>query len=683
MDSGTRSADLENGIWGTWEELLLACAVNRHGTRSWDSIAMEIRTRSSFSDLLTPQSCRQRYLDLKRRFESGGDGIRETADQPADVAGGGGDGGSPADVPWLDELRKIRMAELRREVDRYDVSITSLQLKLKNLKEERERSGVDEGEPDLKDKETNKDGQSPVPATPTFAIDRISAGDSGGSCKESNSTNPKAKNAKTGGGGEGTEAEKTKADGQDEMDMDRPAREASCNGSSETLSKGYETAEAIPPPLGESGESVAGEKESSDVQSSVSLSRRRRRRLRKAISGSSSVAEEVETDAFSPAVAAEANHIIAPESQPLAAFLEIIRSSKYGSVFLSRLEGQENARYRSVIRRHVDLEIVRSRLERRGVKYSSAEFFRDLLLLCNNAIVFFRKSSSESTAAVHLRQMVSKEMAAILPKPVHPTPEEPLKEPSLPIPKMVTKLKLDSDLNNPLPKKNRSSGSLIVCRKRSSISKAAVAGEVEVAGKEEREHDSDSGQKERERERDGDKQSGIAKPKTKERSKVSGTRGLRTNKSRGIPAGSGSRTSKPTPASKPSPIAEEIPEAPTKVEKKAIAAPSNVTPKKKNAASFLNRLKSSSTGTLLNSLKSSGGGSGGKGSEQKRGAKGEGRKEAASAHAESGPPTKRSVGRPPKKTPPTPSPPPAKRQKVEAVPAKRSVPPPQKKRGRK
>lgn len=112
---------MENEIWGTWEELLLACAVSRHGTRSWDSVAMEIQTRSPFSDLLTPQSCRQRYLDLKRRFESGGDdGSREKAD----VASGGGDNGSPVAVPWLEELRKLRMAELRREVERYDVSIT-------------------------------------------------------------------------------------------------------------------------------------------------------------------------------------------------------------------------------------------------------------------------------------------------------------------------------------------------------------------------------------------------------------------------------------------------------------------------------------------------------------------------------------------------------------------------------
>ncbi|KAH0448047.1 hypothetical protein IEQ34_021847 [Dendrobium chrysotoxum] len=102
----------------------------------------------------------------------------------------------------------------------------------------------------------------------------------------------------------------------------------------------------------------------------------------------------------------------------------------------------------------------------------------------------------------------------------------------------------------------------------------------------------------------------MAKPKTKERSKVLGMRSLRTNKCR--LAGSSSRNSKQAPASKPCPNAEETTEDPAKVEKKFVAAPFDVTPKKRNATSFLDRLRNSSTGTLLNSPKSSGGGSSGK-----------------------------------------------------------------------
>lgn len=91
--------------WGTLEELLLACAVNRHGTRSWDSIAMEVQNRSSVLSSLTPQSCRDKFNEIRRRF---------TAKNGAE---------STSLVPLVDQLRQIRVQELRAEVQRRDVSI--------------------------------------------------------------------------------------------------------------------------------------------------------------------------------------------------------------------------------------------------------------------------------------------------------------------------------------------------------------------------------------------------------------------------------------------------------------------------------------------------------------------------------------------------------------------------------
>jgi len=40
------------------EELLLACVVTRHGTASWDSLSMEVQTRSTLATRpdLTPHS---------------------------------------------------------------------------------------------------------------------------------------------------------------------------------------------------------------------------------------------------------------------------------------------------------------------------------------------------------------------------------------------------------------------------------------------------------------------------------------------------------------------------------------------------------------------------------------------------------------------------------------------------
>lgn len=94
--------------WGTLEELLLACAVNRHGPESWDSIAMEVQNRNSSVSpaFLTPQNCRDKFHDLKRRFMSKND-----------------DDDSACSLLVVDELKRIRVEELRREVRRRDVSI--------------------------------------------------------------------------------------------------------------------------------------------------------------------------------------------------------------------------------------------------------------------------------------------------------------------------------------------------------------------------------------------------------------------------------------------------------------------------------------------------------------------------------------------------------------------------------
>ncbi|GMY16435.1 DNA-binding bromodomain-containing protein, putative [Fagus crenata] len=52
----------EKQTWGMWEELLLACAVHRYDTESWDSVSMEIQKRSS-----------KLYYHLQRRFNQNQD----------------------------------------------------------------------------------------------------------------------------------------------------------------------------------------------------------------------------------------------------------------------------------------------------------------------------------------------------------------------------------------------------------------------------------------------------------------------------------------------------------------------------------------------------------------------------------------------------------------------------------
>ncbi|THU48221.1 hypothetical protein C4D60_Mb09t23940 [Musa balbisiana] len=637
-----RSGDTEEKeIWGTWEELLLACAVNRHGTRRWESVAMEIQSRTSVSQLVTPQGCRQRYRDLQRRF-----GV---VNGSGDDDGGDADPDSKADVPWLEELRRLRVTELRREVERYDISIGSLQLKVKSLQEERERSlrEAESGE-EKPDHETKKEG-GPLGSTPeSLAGNRISSGDdSGPSCDQSHSNDPQqipGEDCREQG-----KASASVAPGSNAADpsavADEKAAEGSYNGSTGSPTVG---AAARKQAMGDSGESIAeskrgeegeGEKESSDVQSSASLSRRRRKAT---FIGASGGGEEA-----------------AAESQPLVDLLEIFRSDKYGSVFERRLESQESVRYRSLVRQHVDLEMVRAKLDRRasGRSYSTAEFFRDLLLLCSNAVVFFPKDSLESVAAVHLRRLVTKELDATFRTPKEPTPPPPPQpKPAAPKPKP------EPDLAGALIDKTISSPPPIVSRKRSSISnKIAVA----AAKKEEEEEEKPDPAR---KESDNEEKSLT----TKERTVLSGTtRGLRSSKVRGGKGEGGSAAKRsnlaPTPGLKSKPVdnvaaVEEV----VKPDKK-----------KQSATSFLNRMRRSSNGTLMEMLKSSSGAGGGR--EQKKEAKGDARKDQSSRQATgggsdsrkkvaeaSGGSGKRSVGRPPKRAAAYVTPPPAKRKREEA-----------------
>ncbi|KAJ0961698.1 hypothetical protein J5N97_000017 [Dioscorea zingiberensis] len=333
-----RSEDPEEGegeIWGTWEELLLASAVSRHGTNRWDSVAMEVQSRipPSSAHLFTSLRCRQRFHLLQHRFST-------TA---AATAEGEPDVGSSPDVPWLEELRRLRVAELRREVDRSDLSIRNLQLKVKRLKDERERErsiGEAEHGSGGANRKSGEERKGSAGSTPeALAGDRIS----GRSCKESNSTDPKEDGRKPDWDVEN--AGDTAGDGNRKTDPiagERSDDRSSAAGDPDPADP-RESGESAAESKGDEAEEREGEKESSEVQSSASLTRRRRRmgRRQKAPSASSSGvaaagAEEPETDVGSP----HAGSVPAVGSQPLFSFLHIVRSNKPGSVFARRLESQ-------------------------------------------------------------------------------------------------------------------------------------------------------------------------------------------------------------------------------------------------------------------------------------------------------------------------------------------------------
>lgn len=106
-----------------------------------------------------------------------------------------------------------------------------------------------------------------------------------------------------------------------------------------------------------------------------------------------------------------------------------------------------------MIRQHMDLQTVQSRLDRGVYTDFIHKFFRDVLLLFNNGVIFFRKGSPEHVAAKELRALVCKELNNKLPRKFQTKTVKP--EP-----------KQESDS---LLKANKSSTTMVACGKRSSM----------------------------------------------------------------------------------------------------------------------------------------------------------------------------------------------------------------------
>ncbi|GFP79815.1 hypothetical protein PHJA_000124900 [Phtheirospermum japonicum] len=462
--------------WGTWEELILAFAVNRHGTASWDSIASELQKRTSDPNLsLTAHNCRSKYLDLKRRFVAA----------PNDDVGGGKSSAEESAAPLLEELRKLRVAELRREVQRYDLNIESLELRVKSLEEEREGSSRREkSESDLENRSEEEKRDAEPEAEPASGGEPV-VGDEMEkdqlSVNESNSTDPGAEKLITsekepepaGTGAEEVRQDRTGKTIEEPAELkpepDRKSLRAdSCNGSSNSIEKSDRKAKDEP--VTDSADLVESEaesdgggeaaKENSDVQSTASRSRKEEG-SDKVRRGNTS-GDEREHEDQSRAVKE-----LSAESQPLFDFLQAIRAHKFGSTFERRLRSQETSKYHKLILQHMDLETVETRLREGWYAGSRIKFFRDLLLLINNALVFFGKKSAEANAANELRLLISKEISNKKAK----SDSSSGKQASLQ--SLSMSKKDEAEPSNSLMLKPRISGSLIVCRKRSSIAAKA------------------------------------------------------------------------------------------------------------------------------------------------------------------------------------------------------------------
>ncbi|KAH7848940.1 hypothetical protein Vadar_010591 [Vaccinium darrowii] len=342
----------EEQPWGTLEELLLACAVNRHGAKSWDSIAKELQKRASNSShhAYSPPNCQRRYRDLRRRFSA---------------VDGGCDDDDDIDTSLVDELKKLRVAELRRDVERRDISIELLELKVKRLEEEREQRKEEGSE--KTDRPDELDNREPEGTT---RRERPGSGDDNDnqSFNESNTTSYRTC--------------ENRSQEPDESEVKQ--------GSGEPSSVREEVGPV--------------EKGSLSLESKREKKRRRRSGKDEAEGGKLVSAKE-----------------IVSKSQPLIKILVILRSHKNGSLFERRLRSQETEKYKKMIRQHMDLQTVQSRMAR-GFYLNNKKFFRDLFLLFTNAIIFFPTTSPHHIAALQLRLLLAKHMTTTTPPPAKPDP---------------------------------------------------------------------------------------------------------------------------------------------------------------------------------------------------------------------------------------------------------------------
>ncbi|KAL3537296.1 hypothetical protein ACH5RR_000662 [Cinchona calisaya] len=620
-------------IWSTWEELLLAFAVKRHGLRDWDTVATELqnRHRSSFPpSLFTPQICRDKYRLLRRRFTnhrhttttSGGDGGGSEDNEFAQDIQSDDDDDDENDgiaFPWLEELRKLRVAELKQEVHRRDLSIRSLQMKVKTMEEEREERlkedrNDDAEKPDLdveevkeERSENDKNDEKDKPEAEVVAGKYVSGDDESMSFNESNST----ENRRTG-------LEMKPEEVKPESELKPVGEEDSCNDSSDRHEVARKASQ-------EKDESESGDelrdsvdeskeitKESSDVQSSESYLTRKRKRIGEVDGGEgaavlSPVTARIKREGEEGTV----------KSEPSASgggfgFLDKIRAHEHGSVFESRLESQNTEKYNNTIRRHVDLETVQAHIDDGSYSLYSTKFYVDLLLIFTNAIVFFPKSSPEYLAAEELRELIMNEVKKITfdpsPEPA-PVPVPVLVSVPLPIPETVSikpKPKSELERSDSLLAQHKSTAPIIVSRKRSSISAKASSSSNAVE-----KHQADdkpfvnskpinkSPSSTSNEEEDSMKLKVEEKPVTRVRSTRSSKGRLNISKPKSTPNTSNNKSSiSQQPSSKDKGEAAKVDK------KKSAAAATN---KKSGAADFLKRMKKNSPvkGTLVESLKNS------------------------------------------------------------------------------
>ncbi|XP_022724730.1 uncharacterized protein LOC111281279 isoform X2 [Durio zibethinus] len=295
---------------------------------------------------------------------------------------------------WFEELRKQRMAELRQALEQSDDSIGSLESKLENLKAEK----IDDSRVDYDSSQT----ESALPCLKNEGVefsskDTYKDGLSAGSFTQDAETNW------------APDCQIRAAVPAEEMDL-KPG---------DSLTSKREKVLSID----KLTDAFCG----GQLQS---IRKRRGKRKRKDCSKDAKEGSVGESESLGPADVASASWYKETSASNSAQFarssgVEDHRkcSSKEGiddimgifssvaendcaSVFRRRLDSQKRGRYKKMILRHMDFDTIRSRIASNSIM-SVRELFRDMLLVANNALVFYSKNTREYKSALLLRHIVT------------------------------------------------------------------------------------------------------------------------------------------------------------------------------------------------------------------------------------------------------------------------------------
>ncbi|KAI8000700.1 hypothetical protein LOK49_LG09G00623 [Camellia lanceoleosa] len=407
-----------SGRWGTWEELILGGAVLRHGTQAWDAVASELQARTIYPYSFTPEACKAKYADLQQRYS-----------------------GCTA---WFEELRKRRVAELRRELEKSEDSIGSLESKLKSLKAEK----GDCGHIDVGSSQTD----SPIPTVKSEDCGHVDVGSS-----QTDSPIPIVKSEGVESSGKDISKDGLSASSftQDISTNWLPEHQILATASAAEIDTKPEISESLEP---EKCSSIKKLVETGNERGRT-LRKRRGKRKRKDCNrepkevsigdsenlGSTNVitassCKENSTGDCGPTVRSSSinDHnggSCGTGNDDLMGIFNSVAENEIALVFRRRLDSQKRARYKKTIRRHVDLDTIRSKIASCNI-VSVKVLFRDLLLLANNALVFYSRRTREYKTALLLRDIVTKayqqhckdsRMRAVSPSPSpSPTPVFPL-----------------------------------------------------------------------------------------------------------------------------------------------------------------------------------------------------------------------------------------------------------------